>query len=217
MTDPFEQNFGIIFPFFFLALWLFVTTLLSFLSGWYKLAARFPDRNEEPLLKLSLQSGSMGLGVSMRGVLNISACPSGLRIGINRLFGPFARKFFVSWEDLHVTRRTILFSPSARLQFGTPQIGTLTISGHAANRLARAAQGKWPEREPLPDEPAASTFRRLFFYWAAITCLAAIFFSGVLFSDVRTGTTHPAIIVAIAFPAVVFGVAFLIRYFRERA
>lgn len=78
----------------------------------------------------------------MRGILTLDVCPSGFRVGIIRAFGPFCRDFFVPWEDIRVTRKTVLFWPVAKLQFGNPSIGSLTISARVADRLARAAKGR---------------------------------------------------------------------------
>jgi hypothetical protein len=71
-----EQNFAVVFPLFFAALWLTVTTVLAVLSGWFRLMARFPNQTVEPLLRIRGQSGSMGLGVSMRGILTLSGVNS---------------------------------------------------------------------------------------------------------------------------------------------
>jgi hypothetical protein len=135
-------------PIFFVALWLGVTSLLSVLSGWSALMQAFPDRDETPVLSLSGQSGSMGLGVNMRGVLTIAVCPSGLRIGMPRLLAPFSRDFLVPWDRLSVTRKRVLFMDAARLQFGP--VGTLTVSAALADKLARAAGKNWPEPAAIP-------------------------------------------------------------------
>jgi hypothetical protein len=139
-----EQNFAVVFPLFFASLWLAITTVLAVFSGWFRLMARFPNQTEGSLLRIRGQSGSMGpmgLGVSMQGILTLDVCPSGLRIGIMRVFGPFCRDFFVPWEAIRVTRKTVLFWPVAKLQFGMPSMGSLTIPAHVANRLAFAAMG----------------------------------------------------------------------------
>jgi hypothetical protein len=210
-----EQNFAVVFPLFFAALWLTVTTVLAVLSGWFRLMARFPNQAMEPLLRIRGQSGSMGLGVSMRGILTLSVCPSGLRVGIMRVFGPFCRDFFIPWDAASVTRKTVLFWPVAKLRFGSPGIGSLTISAHVANRLARAAMGRWPEIGPFPEEKHRDTLRRLLTQWAAITCVAALFFTLVPLAFAPTGV-RPPIVVAILFPAIVFGVVTIARYVRER-
>lgn len=210
-----EQNLPIFFPLFFVALWLAVTTILALLSGWFKLTAEFPDQSIEPILRLRGQSGTMGLGVGMRGILILSVCPTGLRVGMMRIFGPFCRDFFVPWESIAVVRKTVLFRPVAKLQLGNPVVGTLSIPTHAADRIARAAMGCWPEKGPFPEEKRGDTLRRLLVQWAAITTLAALFFILVPLAVAPSGA-RPPIIVAILFPAIVFGVVSIVRFFTGR-
>jgi hypothetical protein len=210
-----EQNFAIVFPFFFAAMWLTVTTILALLTGWFRLMEVFPDQSIEPILKLRGQSGTMGLGVSMHGILTLSVCPTGLRVGMMRIFGPFCRTFFIPWESIAVTRKTILVWPFAKLQFGYPVVGTLRLSTRTADRIARAAMGHWPEAGPFPEEKRADTFRRLLAQWAGTTVLAALFFTLVPLAVAPSGG-RPPILVAILFPAIVFGFAFVVRFFAER-
>lgn len=215
MNSSIQQNFEAFFPLFFAALWLTITTILAMISSWFRLMARFPNQTEEPLLRIRGQSGSMGVGVSMRGILTLSVCPSGLRVGIMRVFGPFCRDFFVPWEAISITRKNVLLWPVAKLQFGSPSIGSLTIPAYVANRLARAATGRWPEIGPFPEEEHRDTLRRLLTQWAVITCAAALFFILVPLAVAPPGA-RPPIVVAILFPAIVSGVATMVRYVRER-
>ena len=152
----------------------------------------------------------------MHGILTLSACPLGLRVGIMRVFGPFCRNFFVPWEAISVTRKNVLLWPVAKLQFGSPGVGSLTIPARVANRLARAAMGRWPENGPFPQEEHRDTLRRLLTEWVVITCLAALFFTLVPLAVAPPGA-RPPIVVAILFPAIVFGVATLVRYFCQRS
>jgi len=212
-----KQNFAVFFPLFFVGLWLTVTTILAVLSGWFRLTARFPiQTDEQPLLRVGRQSGSMGFGVSMSGVLTLSVCPSGLRVGMMRVFGPFCRDFLVPWQDMSVTRKDVLFRAAARLQFGLPSVGALTIPAHVADRLARAAMGRWPEAGPFPEETQRETLRRLLTEWAVVTCFAALFFTLAPLAAAPHGG-RPPIAVAILFPAIFFGVVTFVRYFRERS
>jgi hypothetical protein len=155
-----EQNFAIFFAVLFVVVWLMATTILALLSGWFRLMAEYPDQSIEPILLLRGQSGTMA-GISMRGILILSVCSTGLRVGMMRVFGPFCRDFFVPWENIAVTRKAILIWPVANLQFGNPVIGTLSLSTHTADRIARAANGCWPEEGPFPEEKRGDTLRRL--------------------------------------------------------
>jgi hypothetical protein len=132
-----------------------------------------------------------------------------------RVFGPFCRDFLVPWEDISITRKNFLFWPVAKLQFGSPAIGSLTIGAHVANKLARASMGRWPETGPVPEEGHRDTLRRLLTEWALVTCAAALFFTLVPLA-VAPPEGRPPIAVAILFPAIVFGVVTIVKYLREK-
>jgi len=169
----------LLFLLFAIGLWLLVTLLTGALSGWFKLVSLYPDRPEEPVLRLRGQSGAMGPGVWFRGVLRLSACRSGLRVGMNRALGPFCRDFFVPWESIAVSRRNGLFGTLAELQFGAPAVGRLSISANAANRLARAVE-RWHGAGPLseiPDHDPVNLFR---ICAVAGGVLAAVLFVGLM-------------------------------------
>jgi hypothetical protein len=205
-----KQSVSISSPLFFAAMWLTITTVLALLSGWFRLMAKYPDQSVEPILRLRFQTGKMGL-VGMRSILILSVCPTGLRVGLIRLFGPFCRNFFVPWEHISVVRKTVLFWPVAQLQFGNPVVGTLSIPGREADRIARATKGRWPEPGLFPEETPENTFRRLLGQWAALTSLAALFFI-LAPRIVAPSEAHPPILLAILFPAIVFGVVFFVRF-----
>lgn len=211
LADLIKYDFAIGFPFFFAGMWLMVTTILAWLSGWFRLMTEFPDQPIEPLLQLRSQSGKMGLGVSMRGILILGVCPTGLRVGMMRIFGPFCRDFFVPWENIAVIRKTHSIWPVAKLQFGNPVIGTLSVPAHAADKMAQAAMGGWPEAGPFPEEKRGDRFRRLFTQWAIATTFGALFFVFVPLAVAPNGA-RPPILIALLFPAIVFGLVFFVQF-----
>jgi hypothetical protein len=212
LADFFAQNPAIPIPLFFAALWLVITTLVALMSGWFRLTEQYPDQAIEPILRLRAQSGSMGWGVRMNGVLTLSVCPTGLRVGMMRIFGPFCRDFLVPWESISVVRKAALFGPVVKLQFGNPEIGGLRISANTAARLAGAAKEQWPEQGRFPEEEPRHRFLRLLAQWAIATTLAASFFI-VVPRVVMPGGGGPPILVAILFPAVAAGVVLVVRFF----
>jgi hypothetical protein len=134
----------LLFPVAFVAMWVAVTWLLGWVSGWYALMERYPDRHETPRLQLSWQSGVMGtIGVNYRNILRLAACPSGLRLGVMKFFGPFARDFLVPWRDIKVKRSRWFWMDVAELSFADN--GKLTVAAAVADRLAAAAGKDWPE------------------------------------------------------------------------
>jgi hypothetical protein len=138
---------AIFLPILFVGIWLFVTGILGLVSGWFALAKRYPDRPEVAILTMPYQQGYMGPSVRMNGVLRFSTCPSGLRIGIMRLLGPFSRDFFVPWEEMTIIRRDAWLAGSmVDLKFGST--GRLTIPAYIADKLAASVPGRWPEKRP---------------------------------------------------------------------
>jgi hypothetical protein len=218
MSDATIQDwFPYVFPFFFVGMWLMVTTILGFMSGWFSLQQQFPDvGNEEPLLKLSGQSGSMGIGVSMSGILKLRAYPSGLGVGISRLFGPFQKSLKIPWSEIEAQSSSGFLVPMAKLQLGRSASGRLKISARSWTKLVDVAQQSTAVAIQMP--PAVrvsrlSTARGMFLQWLVITGLAAAFFYFVpRLNGIEGGLP---LVVAIGFPAVVFGIAQLVRYFRE--
>jgi hypothetical protein len=192
---------------------LTITTALGLFSGWYFLMIRYPNREETELLCLKGLSGSVGL-VRMNRILNISACRSGLRIGMMRVFGIWCRKFFVPWEEITINRKDGFFGQSAKLQFGNPSRGSLRIPSYVADRLARASLGRWPEPGPFPQETSEQVLVSLARQWIAVTLFAATFFI-VVPRIVSPDANFPPIPVAFILPGVVFGIPSAFEYFKR--
>jgi hypothetical protein len=210
-----EPNQALYFPVFFALMWMSVTVLLGFLSGWYFLMRRFPDRPETPLQTFKNQSGSIGC-VSARSILTLSVCPGGLRVGMMRIFGPFSKDFFVPWHEMSVIRKDRFLWKAATVAFGNPPVGSLTLMAELADRLARVAGKSWPEPGAFPEETKPQASVRIFKQWLAVTALAAAFFILAPRLMAPNGTARPPILVAILFPAIVFGIGALVQYYWRR-
>jgi len=144
LTEFANRYFAVFFPVFFVIMWIATTTLMGFVSGWFRLMKAYPDRQEPSLLQLNFRSGWMGW-ISLNGILMLSACPSGLRVGMLRIFGLFTRDFFVPWNEIKVSRTKVFFRSMAELQFGDPAVGKLTVSASIADQLASTVSERWPE------------------------------------------------------------------------
>lgn len=124
-------------------IWLGVTSLLGAMSGWFRLQGMFPDRGEPALLSLRMQTGMLGL-VSLRNCLRLEACPSGLRVAVPRLLGPFQRPFLVPWASISIRERKVFLGEAQQLCFGTPEAGSLVLSKTAVARIAAAGPLRLP-------------------------------------------------------------------------
>jgi hypothetical protein len=140
MSPEEAKWFLIMFPFLFIGMWLLVTTMLGFMSGWFSLQEWYADDgSEEPLLKLGWQSGSMGLGVSFSRCLTLAARRDGLSVRVWRIFGPFQRPLLIPWREITAQPKRFLFMRMVRLDFGSPPSGSLKIRQRTWDRLVAAA------------------------------------------------------------------------------
>lgn len=199
---------------FFVLLWLLVSVILGLFSGWYSLMRAFPDRPyEEALAIFNGESGMVGL-VSMHGILKLSPCTSGLRVGIMRLFGPFEKDFLVPWNTISVSRKRMLGWKYAELYFGV--YGRLRISDLLADRLWRSIPQSWPEKGVPEAVTSNRVFRYYFLQWLILTTIASAFFIVAPRIADRGRGNYPPLLVAILFPAIATGSVFSFRYLIRR-
>jgi hypothetical protein len=74
---------------------------------------------------------------------------------------------------------------------------------------------RWPQSGPFPQEKRGDHARRLLAHWTVVTSFLALFFIVVPLAVAPSGS-RPPILPAILFPALFFGVGFVVRFFSER-
>jgi hypothetical protein len=131
----------------FAAMWIGITSLLGRLSGWNALARAFPDTPDRPVDTLRFRSARMGV-VNYSSCLRLDICPTGLRVSVLRLLGPFQRSFFVPWNQISVEPGFDLLIRAVRLTFGPRGEGSLTISRGTFDRIAANSPCRRPEAFP---------------------------------------------------------------------
>lgn len=191
-------------------LWLAIVAALALMSGWSLLARTYPDRQEPNLLLLKWQSGMLGRA-NMRGMLRLAVCPSGLRIGARKIFGPWNPDFLVPWNEIRISRHALWFATFVELRFGDPEVGKLRLAAHTADCLARASMGRWPETGPFPEQMDNRAPVTAVKEWAAKTVVAALLFIFVPPLIAPNGP-HPPIELAITIPAVAFAIIGVVKY-----
>lgn len=148
----------VLFIVFFSAMWCGVTSLLGLMSGWFRLQKAFPDQiGQQPLLQLRGQTGMMGglafMPVNFKNCLRIDACPTGLRVAVMRLLGPFQHPFFVPWSSITVERGRFLFGTYCSLHFGTPAVGALRLHTGVVQKIAATGRLRLPEERTAGVSP----------------------------------------------------------------
>jgi len=119
----------------FSALWLAITSLLGWMSGWGRLERAFPDRPEPSIETLTFQSVRVR-GVNYNNCIRFELCATGLRVSVLRLLGPFQRPFFVPWSQIRAERTSGLFLNYVTLAFGMRGKGGMVIRERAFERMA---------------------------------------------------------------------------------
>ncbi|MEL1250510.1 hypothetical protein [Aurantiacibacter gilvus] len=135
--------FLLIFP----LMWLGITSLLMAISGWSKVAKRYPDREDTVLGSFGWQSGAIGphplASVNFRNVLTFEACSTGMRLKIMTLMAPFAKPILVPWDELSVKTRSLLIVDYYDLLFGEEgEGGHIMVTKKLGRRLAEASAGR---------------------------------------------------------------------------
>ncbi|MES2056471.1 MAG: hypothetical protein V4564_11080 [Pseudomonadota bacterium] len=211
MNDEPTQLVIFLFPVLFIGMWLMITTMLGAIAGWFTLQQHYPASDQPILLKLRARSGSMGPGVALSGILTLSAGPSGLRVGISRLFGPFQKPFLVPWREIRAEAKTFFFVPMVKLSFGNPTNGTLKIDARTWQRLA--AHSPSISRANASHVSLGQNARGLLLQWACITLIIGSFF--YVTSRVGPQSERIPLLACFGFPGILYGFGQLIRFLRQ--
>lgn len=104
------------FPLVFLAIWLLVLWINSYLVGWRLLARQYRYDNpflgklhrfQSVYLRIGKYSGSVNIGVNESGVYFVPIL----------LFRPFHKPIFIPWHDIETKQNSMLFVKSTQLTF----------------------------------------------------------------------------------------------------
>jgi hypothetical protein len=142
--DQHHSALWIIFPVCFLALWLLVSAVISFIGGWATLAKRF--RFEQPFQgqRWTGQSGQMRGLAGYGNCLTVGCNPDGLYLATMPLFRFRHPPLLVPWNEITVSQRRILFFRFVRFSLGHELNIPLYLRWKLAEKVRRAAGNGWP-------------------------------------------------------------------------
>jgi hypothetical protein len=136
---------------FFVGMWLAVTFLLSYISGWaflarhYRAARPFAGRYERIR---SSQMGPLGPFGGARNALYVGVDPQGLHLRMFILFRLNCRDLFMPWIDVTVTRGRSFFMDFVEFQFRQAPRIHVRIYGKAGEVIKAIAGPAWPAEAP---------------------------------------------------------------------
>lgn len=136
---------------FFAAVWLAVTYLLSYISGWaflaryYRAVRPFDGRYER--IRAS-QMGPLGPFGGARNALYVGIDPQGLHLRMFILFRINCRDLFIPWADISVTRGRSFFQDFVEFHFRQAPKISVRIFGKAGDVIKAVAGEAWPAEAP---------------------------------------------------------------------
>jgi hypothetical protein len=145
--DQHPSVFAAIFPIYFLALWLLVGMVISFVGGWHSLAKLY--RSQAPFngTKRTMQSGQMRYLTNYNRVLTLGANQQGLFLSSVFLFRFMHPPLLIPWAEIKVRRSKGWFFEYVIFTLGRDLAIPLRIRAKAANGLRNDALSSWPTEE----------------------------------------------------------------------
>ena len=146
--DHHHSALWLIFPAYFVTIWLLVSATIGYTGGWTTLVKRF--RLQEPFTgqQWTRQSGQMRWIAGYGNCLTVGASPEGLYLATHPLFSFRHPPLLVPWSEVAVTRQRILFLKFLRFSLGRELDIPLYVRAKLAEKLRSAAGDHWPI-EPL--------------------------------------------------------------------
>jgi hypothetical protein len=139
--------FVVIFPVYFLTLWLLVSASLSYVGGWYSLARVYRALLPFNGAKWGMQSGKMRWLANYNNILTLGVNQEGLYVATMFLFRFMHPPLLVPWSEVRVRRSKGWFFEYVTFTMGHELAIPLRIRGNLAVKLQGAAGNHWPVEE----------------------------------------------------------------------
>jgi len=145
--DQHPTALWVIFPVYFLTLWLLVSAIISYIGGWTTLAKRFRLKQPFAGTRFAWQSGQMRWLTGYGSCLTLGVCPEGLYLATMPLFRFRHPSLLIPWTEVAIVRRRILFFQFVRFGLGRELDIPLYVRESLADRLRRAVGDRWPTEQ----------------------------------------------------------------------
>jgi hypothetical protein len=136
---------AVIFSAYFVALWCFVATIISFVGGWFQLSRKFKLVRPFDGVSEGLRSGQMRWLAHYGNCLRLGANGDGLYLSVLFLFRFMHPPLLVPWSEIKVRRKKRwIFGEYVTFTMGSDLQIPLRISGTSASMLQDSAGIHWP-------------------------------------------------------------------------
>lgn len=133
-----------LFPVFFVGMWLFVSFLVSAMSGWRALADPYLAKSPFSGRRFRLRSAQFGGYVNYGGCLTLGSGPTGLYLAVLAPFRMGHPPLLVPWSDIAAREARSWFFPAVELRFARVPGASIRLSRRLARALFEASGTQVP-------------------------------------------------------------------------
>lgn len=145
--DQHPSVFAVIFPIYFLLLWMLVGAIISFVGGWFSLSKCYRIRVPFNGAKWGGQSGRMRWLANYNNVLTMGVSQQGLYLASMFLFRFMHPPLLVPWSEIKVRRSKGWVFEYVTFTMGHELAIPLRIREKLAAKLRQSAGDCWPVEE----------------------------------------------------------------------
>jgi hypothetical protein len=131
--------FWIVFPLYFVSLWLGISYILSAAGGWRRLARRFRTDSAFSGEEWSFQSANMRFRINYNGCLTVGSNTAGLFIKPMFLFRAWHPPLFVAWTEITRFQKKLMFWDVVEFRLGSEEQIPFTVRVNLAQKIRAAA------------------------------------------------------------------------------
>ena len=138
-SSPQSSCLWVLFPVFFVAMWLFVSFLLSAMGGWRALAEHYTAQSPFQGKRFRFRSAQLGGYVNYGGCLTLGAGPHGLYLAVLPFFRMAHPSLVIPWGDISAREARSWLFAAIELQFAKAPGASVRLSRGLAQALFDAS------------------------------------------------------------------------------
>ena len=146
--DSHPQYLPIIFPIFFVCMWVTVSYVLGFIGGWHELAQRFRLQSSFRGLSWTMQSARMRLLGGYSNCITVGCNDDGLYLAMLFFFRVGHPPLLIPWNEVSVSREKGILFRYVNFRLGRIEQVPLRVRESLGDNLRIAAGTKWPPERP---------------------------------------------------------------------